>query len=83
MASAEAAPGPWLGSLRPVGLILLLLLVVAPLVELYVIIQVAQVIGGWDERQAASSERSPMVMVTFNKWRMVIPSSSATCALPG
>ena len=30
------------------GLVLLLLFVVAPLVELYVIIQVAQVIGGWE-----------------------------------
>lgn len=30
------------------GLLLLLLFVVAPLVELYVIIQVAQVIGGWE-----------------------------------
>lgn len=30
------------------GLLLLVLLVVAPLVELYVIIQVAQVVGGWE-----------------------------------
>lgn len=30
------------------GLLLLVLLIVAPLVELYVIIQVAQVIGGWE-----------------------------------
>ncbi len=30
------------------GLVLLVLLIVAPLVELYVIIQVAQVIGGWE-----------------------------------
>lgn len=30
------------------GLVLLVLFVVAPLVELYVIIQVAQVIGGWE-----------------------------------
>ena len=32
---------------EPMGLVLLVLFVVAPLVELYVIIQVAQVIGGW------------------------------------
>ncbi|NLD75503.1 MAG: FxsA family protein [Acidimicrobiales bacterium] len=30
------------------GLVLFLLLIVAPLLELYVIIQVAQVIGGWE-----------------------------------
>lgn len=30
------------------GIVLFLLLIVAPLVELYVIIQVAQVIGGWE-----------------------------------
>ena len=35
-------------SLRGVFLVLFLLLIVAPLVELYVIIQVAQVIGGWE-----------------------------------
>lgn len=35
-------------SLRAVFLVLFLLLIVAPLVELYVIIQVAQVIGGWE-----------------------------------
>ena len=30
------------------GLVLLVLFVVAPLLELWVIIQVAQVIGGWE-----------------------------------
>lgn len=40
-------------SLRSVFLVLFLLLIVAPLVELYVIIQVAQVIGGWETIGAA------------------------------
>lgn len=35
-------------TLNRMGLVLFVLLIVAPLVELYVIIQVAQVIGGWE-----------------------------------